>query len=149
MEIHYIRPEMKSPYDSITIKDGKASISVWRDLPPDPSPAKIECLGYQWLLTGRGQKMGLGASEVFKALPELQSISLELVEVDFQSNSRDKKGKIERQSVKRPYLTMSIDRAKIDAHPMNQQQLKADIQKDTARCTEVGRQLISTKEIKL
>ena len=83
MEIHYIQPHMKSPYDSIEIKDSEAFISIWRDLPPEPDPAKIECVGYQWLLTGRGQKLGLGAAEIFKKFPDLKRITLNFVEVSF------------------------------------------------------------------
>jgi len=66
MDIHYIQPKMRSPYDFIQFKDGNAFVSVWKDLPPEPDPLKVECQGYQWLLTGRGKKLGLGAAVIFK-----------------------------------------------------------------------------------
>ncbi len=149
LEIHYLRPEMKSPYDSIKIDGAVANISVWRDLPPEPSAQKIECMGYQWLLTGRGQKLGQGAVEVFKEFPNLQRIHLELVEVDFELKGTDGHGQYERISKKRPYLKMTAERSQIQNQKLPAPEMKAALMKDLDSCLKIGRVWISTKEIQL
>lgn len=144
MEIHYLQESKKSPFDVIQITGPSAFISVWRGLPPDPNPAKIECLGYQWLLTGRGKKIGAGAGEVFRQFSELKEITLELVEVDFKTEPVDGKGQYKKTATKRPYLTMTATRDLLKDAAVSRQSLN-----DLNQCLETGRRLIAKREIKL
>lgn len=150
LEAYYLKPEMRSPEDRIQIEGSKATIRLWRDLPPDPQADKIECLGYQWLLAGRGQHIGDGAKEVFKAYPELESLSLEFVELEFRSKSVDGRGKLQKQMLTRRYLSLTAERATLlSSASSDSQKLKQELQQDTPRCLKLGRSLISKKELSL
>jgi hypothetical protein len=145
LQIHYLRPEAKSPYDKLEIKDNEVFISVWRDLPPDPKAEKIECLGYQWLFAGRGQKLGEGASGVFREFSDLKTIHLKLVRVDYTLETNDGgHGKYERHAKVTPYLEMSVERGKVPKEGFSK-----DVFQNQTECLNVGRNLISKKEIKL
>ena len=149
MEIHYIQPHMKSPYDSIEIKGSEAFISIWRDLPPEPDPAKIECVGYQWLLTGRGQKLGLGAAEIFKKFPDLKRITLNFVEVSFKTDGVDDRGKLKKSSKIHPYFSVSSERSKILSYKPHQNILKKNLAKNNNACVHIGRQMVNDRKLKL
>lgn len=143
MEVHILKPEMKSPFDFVQVKNKEVLISVWRDLPPEPQKEKIECLGYQWLLTGRGQKMGEGASKVFELFPDLKQMTLQLVEADFTLETTDGgRGKMKKKVLSRPYLTMTVVRENLQKLLPNSQKLKNDL-KNTTTCLEIGRKVIT------
>lgn len=135
MEIFYLKPENQSPQDSVQVSGSHVTISVWRDLPKDPQPEKVECTGYQWLLTGRGEHIGKGAATVFEKMPEIQSIQLDLVEVELKT--------------KRPYLKMVAERSAVMAANLKTEELKKDLWKNTANCLKIGRSVISKREIQL
>lgn len=149
MQIHYLKPQMKSSQDIISIQGPIALIRVWRDLPPNPDPTKIECLGYQWLLTGRGERMGEGVFEVFKELPELEAIQLELVDIDFELESVDKKGKLKRLEKVKPYLKMRVEKKQAERFRSNTKKLRQIMMDSERRCIDYGRQLRIAKEINL
>ena len=146
MEIFYLKPEMRSAYDTVKVEAGQAKISIWRDLPPNPLPDKVECLGYEWLLTGRGQHIGKGVRKVFEQLPSIQSVELSLVELSFKTKSGDGKGKIEKQTEAKTYLKLKVDRAKVlSSAPLEKMEVFQDLQK----CLGLGRQMVSQREINL
>lgn len=149
MQIHYLKPQMKSSQDIISIQGPIALIRVWRDLPPNPDPAKIECLGYQWLLTGRGERMGNGVFEVFKELPELEAVQLELVDIDFDVESVDKKGKLKRAEKVKPYLRMRVEKKQAERFRSKTKELRKVMIDSEKRCIDYGRQLRIAKEINL
>ncbi|MBN8554118.1 MAG: hypothetical protein J0L93_01630 [Deltaproteobacteria bacterium] len=136
---------MKSPFDKIEIKDNQVFISVWRDLPPEPKAEKIECLGYQWLLSGRGQKVGQGAAAVFKEFPDLEAVHLDFVKVDYQLISKKgEPGKYERKGIPTAYLSMTAEKSKLPKESFSKEALQVQ-----ENCLKVGRNYISKKEIKL
>lgn len=147
MQILYLRPEFKSSQDRVQIQGNNASIRVWRDLPPNPEESRIECLGYQWLLSGRGAKMGMGAKEVFKKFPNLQTITLELVELEFDHKSVNKRGKLQRVEKPRVYLRMRIKRSELAKFIVENKKLKDLLRRDVRSCLRVGRRLRMFKEI--
>jgi len=150
LQIHLLQPAMKSPFDSIEISENSASVRVWRDLPPQPDPDRVECLGYRWLLTGRGERLGKGAREVFEQFPSLENLNLELVEVDFLNQSIDKHGKLKRVEKSRPYLQLTIDRPSALSISRKAAELwKRKLGSDITSCLKVGRRLIKLKELKI
>jgi len=124
-------------------------VQVWRDLPLNPVKEKIECSGYQWLLSGRGEKMGVGALEVFKNFPHLQAINLDLVEVESEVKSVNQKGQLARQDKIKRYLHYRIERGEIQKFSVDQENLKRNLRKDQASCLKIGRRLNMQKEINL
>jgi hypothetical protein len=149
MQFFYVNPKYRTSVDTAELSNKTLKISQWRGLPPDPSPQKIECLGYQWLLSGRGKKMGEGASQVFKENPEIEKIVLELVELEGSLVSTDHRGKYEKAVKKRPYLRMTAERAAFENFPMKARALKTALQKSTSECLRIGRLYITEKEIQL
>jgi hypothetical protein len=144
MEIHYLQQSKKSPFDVIQVQGPSVFISVWRGLPPDPNAEKIECLGYQWLLTGRGQKLGAGAGEVFRVFPALKEITLELDEVQNELISDGGHGLYKKQPKKKAYLTMTVQRDQLQGAKIFRENLK-----NQKQCLETGRSLVSKREVKL
>lgn len=149
MELIYLKPEMKSPYDKVQLNAGTLSVSIWRDLPPDPQAEKIECTGYQWLLTGRGEHMGEGAKTVFQKFPDLRAIQLEFVELTTKSKPLDGKGKLQKEMIPKTYMKMVADREPLLASKTGEADLKKLLRKDTTTCVKVGRELISKREVTL
>ncbi len=147
MEFFYIQHKVRSPYDRITISGSTANLKIWKELPPEPDPAKVECSGYQWLLGGRGKKMGLGASEVFRQVPDIQKINLEFVDVEFDEKGKGKTGRLEMTHKEKSYLLMSVSKNQVaNAHSKN---LKNALNKSLADCLKIGRSIVREKEIKL
>ncbi len=140
---------MKSPYDHVQIKGSEAFIQVWRDLPLNPVKEKVECSGYQWLLSGRGEKMGAGALEVFKSFPYLQALNLDLVEVENGVKSVNQRGQLARQPTVKRYLHYRIEKNEIQKFSVDQENLKKNLRKDQASCLKIGRRLNMQKEINL
>lgn len=149
MMIHYLNPQMKSDYDRVAVSGDKAKISLWRDLPPNPDPERIQCLGYEWLLTGRGEKMGRGAYEVFKSFPELNEISLQFVDLKFKVESKDHKGKFTRKEEARVYLKVSVLRSEIEKYKIDNQELRSRLQSNLKTCLGIGQRLKISTELHL
>jgi len=149
MEIFYLKSEIKSPYDSIELKSDSATISAWREIPPNPNPDFIECLGYQWLLSGRGTKIGDGAAKVFIEFPELNSLELRLVDLDFVSESKDGHGKLNKQAKPRTYLKLRVQRSEIEKYRIDNDKFKKQLRQDVSSCIQIGRRLKIEKEIQL
>lgn len=149
LEIIYLKPERRSPHDRVLIENGQAQIRVWRELPQNPIPEKVECGGYQWLLTGRGEKLGAGAKEVFRKFPNLSNLQLELVENETKSETVDKKGKLKKVMLAKPYLRLDIDRASAAKIPENTKEIRKQIGANTASCVAWGRQIVSKREVNL
>lgn len=149
MEIQFLKPEMRSEHEFTKVEGGTATIQVWRDLPPEPKSDDIECLGYQWLISGRGSKIGSGASEVFKSFPHLEKLTLRLVDLSFSTQSLDKKGKLGKKTTVEPYLTMSISRTEMQRFSVDIERVKKELRSGTESCLKVGRRLNMEKEIKL
>jgi len=149
MEIFYLKSEIKSPYDSIELERDTASISAWREIPPNPNPDSIECLGYQWLLSGRGTKIGSGAAKVFDEFPELNSLELRFVDLDFASESKDGHGKLTKQAKPRTYLKLRVHRSEIEKYRIDNDKLKKQLRQDVSSCVQIGRRLKIEKEIQL
>lgn len=147
LEIYYLNPQFRSPYDKTSIEDAAATIQVWRDLPAEPRAEQIECLGYQWLLTGRGAKMGEGASKVFQEIPSVNSIELKLVDVEFETESVDKRGKLKPKAIVKPYLRMKITRESLSKSSSSSPDLKKILRENLDECLKWGRAQISEKEI--
>ncbi len=93
--------------------------------------------------------MGAGARDVFKDFPNLTGIQLELVENETKSETVHKKGKLKKVLIAKPYLRMSIDRARASRIPENTKEIRKQIDKDTASCVNWGRALVATKEVNL
>ncbi len=144
-QIFYLKPEMRSPYDKIQIEGSQLNLQVWKDLPSDPQADKVECSGYQWLLTGRGQKMGQGAQQVFANFAEIQSIQLEFVELAFQSKRVDGKGRLQKEIKPKIYLKLWMDRSTSAA----QGAVTKESLRDSAQCLKVGRSIVSKREVTL
>lgn len=149
MEIHYLRDELKSPSDQVKVTGDEVLLKVWRDLPPDPNKDRIECTGYQWLLTGRGQRLGEGARAVFDRYPEIQKIRLELLEYEFKSKGIDGRGKLKREEIVKPYLRMMLERKDLGNLESPSRSLKKAMFSNLQSCLEVGRQFVKSKEILL
>jgi len=149
MEIFYLKPEKLSPHDRIWVSGQEAFVDIWRDLPPNPEEAKVECLGYQWILAGRGKNIGQGAKSLFQSIPDLAQITLTLVEVDVGVKSRTGKGKLEKTSTPRPYFRVTAERSKVMASSYSQDQLKEQLHGSVEGCLKIGRELVSRKEIRL
>lgn len=149
LQILYVNDKMKSPYDQVSIKDSEAFIQVWRDLPLNPVKEKVECSGYQWLLSGRGEKMGVGALEVFKNFPNLQALNLDLVEVESSVKSVNQRGQLAHQGIVKRYLHFRIERNEIQKFSVDQENLKRNLRKDQASCLKIGRRLNMQREINL
>jgi hypothetical protein len=149
MQILYVNSKYQSPFDRVEIRGSEAFIQVWRDLPPNPVKEKLECQGYQWLLSGRGEKMGYGAIEVFEQFKNLQSIQLELVEVDRDVKSVDKRGKLEKDWKPKVYLRFKLMRDDILKFKADQENLKRNLRKDQASCLKIGRRVNLQKDIQL
>jgi hypothetical protein len=147
MQILYVNDQYRSPFDKVEIRGNQAFIQVWRDLPTNPVREKIECLGYQWLLSGRGEKMGRGALEVFEEFQSLQSIQLELVEVEREVKSVDKRGKLAKDHKVKPYLRYKLERSEILKFKADNENLKRNLRKDQASCLKIGRRVTMQKEI--
>lgn len=148
-EIFYVKEELKSPYDKIEVQGDQALLSVWRDLPKNPSPEAVECAGYQWLLGGRGQRMGQGAKAAFAEFPDLKGIALELVELKFETKATDGKGKLQRETKPKVYLRMQANREALEASKLSTQDLKAALWKDLGTCLKLGRAFVTKKDINL
>lgn len=146
MEINYLKESKKSPFDTIQLQGPNVHITVWKGLPPDPNPAKIECLGYQWLLTGRGQRLGVGAQEVFRTFSSINEITLELVDVAFELQSSDGHGHGQFKKVpkKKTYLLMTAQREQLKDAKYSRENFK-----NQKECLEIGRRSISKREVKL
>jgi len=149
LQIFYVNDKMKSPYDQIEIKGSEAFVQVWRDLPLNPVKEKVECLGYQWLLSGRGEKMGVGALEVFKSFPNLKALNLDLVEVENGVKSVNQRGQLAQQATIKRYLHYRIERDEIQKFSVDQDNLKKNLRKDQASCLKIGRRLNMQKELNL
>ncbi len=149
MQILYVNEKYQSPFDRVEIRGADAFIQVWRDLPQNPVKEKVECLGYQWLLSGRGEKMGFGALDVFKEFPQLQSIQLELVEAEDTVKSVNKKGKLAKDWKLTPYLKYRLDREEILKFSADRENLKRNLRRDQASCLKIGRRVKMLKEINL
>jgi hypothetical protein len=148
-EIFFVKKEFLSPYDRVLIKDGTVFLQVWRDQPADPDPARVECLGYQWLLTGRGQNIGEGAPRVFREFPEIHSVQLDLIELEFSEKSVDGRGKLAKEAKPKTYLRLAADRAALSSMNTPARELKKQLQSDTKKCVDWGRQFIRRREITL
>lgn len=149
MQILYVNEKFKSPVDKVEIRGQEAFIQVWRDLPENPLSDRVECLGYQWLLSGRGDKMGYGAVEVFQEFPQLQSIELQLLEVDRGVKSKDKRGLLEKDWKAKSYLKLKLTRSEIEKFRVDSKNLKKNLRRDQASCLKIGRRLNLMKEINL
>jgi len=149
LEVIYLKPERRSPHDKVVIQGDRASIQVWKELPPNPVADRVECSGYQWLLTGRGQKLGFGAKRAFKDFPSLNQIQIEFVENETRVESVDKKGKLKKVMVPKPYLKISIDRSRAARIPDDTQKVREQIRNDTASCVNWGRSIVASREINL
>ena len=149
LEIIYLKPQMRTNFDFVRFENGSALISVWRDLPPNPQVDRLECTAYQWLLSGRGEKMGDGAREAFQKFPELQSIQLELVEVDYKTKSMDGRGKLQKVEESRPLIRMTIDRQTALNIQEPIQDLKQELRTSVEKCLSRGRSLVRNKEVTL
>lgn len=147
LQIHYLKPHMKSPYDTIKVEGSTAKISVWRDLPTEPNLEKLECQAYQWILTGRGAKLGEGAAIVFQNLPGLSQIELELVELEFKIEKLDRRGKLKKVAVRKPIIKTIAERSKVSrsktAHAPN---LRNVMMKNSDSCLKIGRSLLARKD---
>jgi len=148
-EIFFVKPEMRTPYDKVIVTGSQARISLWRDLPKDPQADKVECTGYQFLLSGRGQHIGRGAATVFEKFPEIQTIQLDLVEVGAKSKRVDGKGKLESERFAKPYLRMVAERTAVQNAKLQPEATKRALWKDTASCLKIGRATITRREIQL
>lgn len=149
MEIHYLNDKTKSSHDLVKVNGPDAFIQVWRDLPPEPRADEIECLGYQWLISGRGAKIGEGVSEVFKNFPKLQTLELRLVDIDFDTESLDKRGKLKRTEKLKTYLRMKIKRSEVEKYLIETDKVKKELRSGTGACIKIGRKLNIEKEIQL
>jgi hypothetical protein len=147
LEIFYLNSAFRSPYDKTSVENAAAVIQVWRDLPAEPRAEQIECLGYQWLLTGRGAKMGEGASKVFQEIPSLNSIELKLVDVEFETESIDKRGKLKPKAIVKPYLRMRVTRESLAKSASSSTDLKKLLRENNEECLKWGRAQIAEKEI--
>lgn len=149
MQIHYLNNKLKSPFDQISVEGDQVRIQVWRDIPVNADPKRVECLGYQWLLSGRGKKMGSGADAVFKAFPQLQNIQLALVEVTYSTESVNGQGQLKKKAEVKPYLRMSLGRKELQRFSIDQDLLKRKIRESTSECLAIGRKLNISKEVSL
>lgn len=149
LQLFYLNSTTRSPYDKIEIQGDLAILQVWRDLPPRPQKDRLECLGYRWLLTGRGERMGEGAKTVFEKFPELNGLRLEFFELKFAVKSKDGKGALERDVTKNPYLKMEITRERLDRFRIDNDVLKEKLHEDTATCVRLGRRVNPKMEIQL
>jgi len=109
----------------------------------------VECTGYQWILSGRGAKIGFGAAEVFKQFPALQTITLEFVDLKFKAKGVDGRGKMKQVELPRLYLKMTIDRKEIEKFQVNNEVLKKKLRQDIKTCLSIGHKLNMIREINL
>ncbi len=149
LEIIYLKPELRTSFDFVRIENGTATISVWRDLPPNPSAERLECTGYQWLLSGRGEKIGEGAREVFQKFTDLQSLKLELVEVEHKTKSVDGRGKLQKTEEAKPLLKMTIDRASALGIKGSIEDVKRELRASLEKCLKIGRDLTRDREVSI
>jgi len=149
MELYYLKPEMRNPYDRVQLQNGIATFTVWRDLPADPQADRTECAGYEWLLTGRGMKLGKGARSVFEKFPDVNAIQLQFIELEFKTKSVDGKGKLQKESTAKVYLRMTVERGKALGLKMTESQLQELLTKDAATCLKTGREIVSNREVYL
>lgn len=149
LQIHYLNESYKSPYDRVEIQGDQVKVSVWRDLPTQPSPENVECVGYRWLLSGRGDRMGFGASRVFEEFPEIASIELSLYELNFDVKSKDGRGQLEREIEAKRFLRYKILRSDAQILKNKDERLKEELRDSTERCLTIGRRLKMEREISL
>jgi len=149
MMIHYLNPGMKSDYDWVKVTGKGVDISVWRDLPPNPDSESLQCLAYEWLLTGRGQKMGLGAYEIFRNFPLLEEISLQFVDLKFEVESKDGKGRFTRAVKPKVYLKAKILKSEIQKYKIENSELRTRMQSNLKTCLGIGRSLNIATEVNL
>jgi len=149
LEIIYLKPELRTSFDFVRIENGTALISVWRDLPPNPSAERLECTGYQWLLSGRGEKIGEGAREVFQKFTDLQSLKLELVEVEHKTKSVDGRGRLQKTEEAKPLLKMTIDRSSALGIKGSIEDIKKELRSSLEKCLKIGRDLTRDREVSI
>lgn len=149
LEIIYLKPELRTSFDFVRIENGIGTISVWRDLPPNPSAERLECTGYQWLISGRGEKIGEGAREVFQRFTELQSLKLELVEVEHKTKSVDGRGKLQKTEEAKPLLKMTIDRSTALGIKGSIDDVKKELRSNLEQCLKIGRELTRDREVNI
>ncbi len=145
LEAYYLIPEKRHPDENVTITGDQARIVVWRDLPENPEPQITECYGYRFLLSGRGERMGFGAADVFKKFPVLKRVTLDLIDLDFSTKGVDGRGTLKRTTQPRRYLSMTAERAAVETKTS----LKKTLWDSLPQCLSVGRSLIRIKEITL
>jgi hypothetical protein len=149
LEIHYLSTSFRSPFNKTSIQNGAAKIQIWRDLPPDPQSDSLECLGYQWLFTGRGFKMGEGAKKVFDTISSITSLELRLVDVSFETESIDKRGQLKKVPRIKPYLQMKVQRETAKKISIPNHELRKLLRENLEECLKWGRAHITEKEILL
>jgi len=147
LEIIYLKPDLRTSFDFAKVEDGIARISVWRDLPPNPQPDRVECTAYQWLLSGRGEKLGEGAKEVFQKFQDLKAIQLNLVEVEHKTQSTDGRGKLQKVEEARSLVKITIDRESALSLKPTSQELKKELRSSLQKCLELGRSVTKDKEV--
>lgn len=149
LEIIYLKPDFRTSYDFVRIENGIATISVWRDLPPNPSAERLECTGYQWLLSGRGEKIGEGAREVFQKFDDLQALKLELVEVEHKTKSVDGRGKLQKVEEAKTLVKITLDRSSALGIKGSIDEVKRNLRSSLEQCLKVGRELTKDREVSL
>jgi hypothetical protein len=146
--VFYVRPELRNPHDQISRVGGKLLLSVAYDLPPNPNAELIECLGYRWLLGGRGQRLGAGAPEIYKRFRDIEEIELELYQLESKTKSQDGRGKLEKLLEKKVYSRFSVSPEPLREKNWSAEEWKAALWESPNRCLELGRELQVRKEIK-
>lgn len=149
MQIFYLNEEYKTPHDRIEVQGSEAQIQVWRELPPQASQDRVECAGYQWLLGGRGKRMGHGVDRVFREFPQLQTLELRFVDLEFGTESVDGRGQLRKTVLPRTYLRYRINRQQARPLDGQSQRLKKELDLSLSRCLNVGRRIEMEREIKL
>lgn len=146
MRVFYLQPKYRTPHEFLKVREGFVHIRLWQELPPNPNAEKIKCMGYQWLLTGRGQKIGRGIYEVWRQFPDLNRIRLEFVELKFESVSTDGKGKLDKKASVDSYLIVEAQRDPFLREEINSDSLQQEMRTSTKTCVEIGRRFqIGTK----
>lgn len=93
--------------------------------------------------------MGYGVGRVFQDFPNLQSVDLELYELDFEVESVDGRGKLKRKTLPKRYLRYRILRDQAGALVGKNERLKKELSSSLGRCLSIGRRVKIDKEIVL
>ncbi|TVQ79745.1 MAG: hypothetical protein EA369_04100 [Bradymonadales bacterium] len=147
-KIFLVRPDLRHEEEKIEIRGNRLEIRAWYDRPPNPNPDQMECLTYRWLLGGRGQRLGEGAPGIFQKFPEIQTVYLELFELDPKTRSVDGRGQLEKTFEKTVYAKALVRRSQLQAQNRTAEDWKAVLWEGLSSCLEAGRSLSIQKELK-